>query len=91
VRRALLALAMAGLAGAGSLALSCATTANNGSDDRAMAVAAKMRPGQKLGRRAFGFSPNGPQERFGFALQVSSGVGVFCYAYLGLRKRRSAA
>jgi ABC-type cobalt transport system substrate-binding protein len=90
MKRALLALALAGLAGAGALALSCATVTNAGSDDRAMAVAAEMRPGEKLGRRPFGFNPSGLQERLWFALQAGSGVGVFCYAYLGLRGRRSA-
>ena len=61
-----------------------------GSDDRAMAVAAEMRAGEKLGRRPFGLTPNGVEERLLFALQAGSGVGLFCYAYLGLRRRGSA-
>jgi ABC-type cobalt transport system substrate-binding protein len=91
VKRALLSLAAAALAAAGALAVSYATSTNAGSDDRAMAIAAEMRPGEKPGRRSFGLNPSGSQERIWFALQAGSGVGVFCYAYLTLRERRLAS
>jgi len=87
MNRALLALTAALLAAVVLFAIPRAT--GSGSDDRAMAVAAEMRAGEKLGRRPFGLTPDGFEERALFALQAGSGVGLFCYAYLGLRGRGS--
>jgi len=89
MKRTLLALTAALLAGVVLFAIRSGTAARSGSDDRAMAVAAEMRAGKKLGRQPFGLTPNGFEERLLFALQAGSGVGIFCYAYLGLRRRRS--
>ena len=87
MKRTLLALTAALLAGAVVFAIPRGT--GSGSDDRAMAVAAEMRAGKKVGRQPFGLTPNGFAERVLFALQAGSGVGLFCYAYLGLRGRGS--
>ena len=87
MKRTLLSLTAALLAGAVLFAIP--RGAGGGSDDRAMAVAAEMRAGEKLGRRPLGLTPNGVEERLLFALQAGSGAGVFCYAYLGLRRRGS--
>ena len=87
MKRTLLALTAALLAGAVLFAIPRGT--GSGSDDRAMAVAAEMCAGKKLGRQPFGLTPSGFEERLLFALQAGSGVGVFCYAYLGLRRRGS--
>jgi ABC-type cobalt transport system substrate-binding protein len=87
MKRTLLALTAALLAGVVLFAIPSGTAARSGSDDRAMAAAAEMRPGKKLGREPFGLTPNGFEERLLFALQAGSGVGLFCYAYLGLRRR----
>ena len=88
MKRTMLALTAALLAAVVLFAIPRAT--GSGSDDRAMAVAAEMRVGEKLGRKPFGLTPNGVEERLLFALQAGSGVGLFCYAYLGLRRRGSA-
>ena len=90
MKRSLLALTAALLAGAVLFAIPRGTAARSGSDDRAMAVASDMRAGQKLGRQPFGLTPSGFGERLLFALQAGSGVGLFCYAYLGLRRRGSS-
>ena len=90
MKRTLLALTAALLAGVVLFAIRSGTAARSGSDDRAMAVAAEMRAGEKLGRRPFGLTPDSFEERVLFALQAGSGVGLFCYAYLGLRRRGSA-
>ena len=89
MKRTLLAMTAALLAGAALFAIRNGAAARSGSDDRAMAVAAEMRVGQKVGRQPFGLTPNGFEERLLFALQAGSGVGVLCYAYLGLRRRGS--
>ena len=89
MKRTSLALTAALLAGVVLFAIRSGTAARSGSDDRAMAAAAEMRAGKKLGRRPFGLTPNGFEERLLFAPQAGSGVGIFCYAYLGLRRRRS--
>lgn len=88
MKRTLLALTAALLASAVLFAIPRA--ASSGSDDLAMAAASEMSAEKKPGRQPFGLSPNGSQERLLFALQAGSGVGVFCYAYLGLRRWRSA-
>jgi ABC-type cobalt transport system substrate-binding protein len=90
MKRTLLALTAALLAGVLLFAIPRGTAARSGSDDRAMAAASDMRAGQKLGRQPFGLTPSGFEERLLFALQAGSGVGLFCYAYLGLRRRGSA-
>ena len=89
MKRTLLPLTAALLAGAVLFAIPRGAAERSGSDDRAMAVAAEMRAGKKLGRQPFGLTPNGFEERLLFALQAGSGVGLFCYAYLGLRRRGS--
>lgn len=90
MKRTLLALTAALLAGGLLVAIPRGTATRIGSDDRAMAVASDMRAGQKPRRQPFGLNPSGFEERLLFALQAGSGVGIFCYAYLGLRRRGSA-
>jgi ABC-type cobalt transport system substrate-binding protein len=81
---------LAVVTGIASLALSIRMAGRAGSDDRAMSVAADMRPGAAAPTARFGLQPDEQQERALFAMQAALGAGIFFYACAEIRKRRPA-